>query len=216
MYFVKTPKIIQKLFSRFTWKIKTKKKVIFLTFDDGPIPEVTPFVLNILAQYNAKATFFCVGDNVRKHPDVFKQVVDAGHSVGNHTYNHFNGWSSSDRPYCQNVQRCADLVESNIFRPPYGRIKRSQAQMLQEDYQIIMWDVLSGDFDARISVSDCVRNVTHNAQQGSVVVFHDSLKAWDKLQHVLPEVLEHYSKLGYSFSRITDEMLQMPRRAMSA
>lgn len=207
MYLVKTPQIIQNLFPNFTWKIPSHEKVLYLTFDDGPIPEVTPWVLQQLEAFQAKATFFCVGDNVKKHQEVFHQVVDGGHSVGNHTFNHLSGWACENIPYFHNVRRCARLVESNLFRPPYGRLKPKQSQFLQRHYRIVMWDVLSGDFDAKISKEQCLENVIANASKGSIVVFHDSLKAEGKLQYVLPKVLQHYSERGYRFEAMTEHVV---------
>ncbi len=205
MYLVKTPKFIQNLFPNFTWRIPTDEKEIFLTFDDGPIPEVTPWVLDQLEQYDAKATFFCVGDNIRKHPEVFDQVVERGHAVGNHTYNHLNGWASDNLPYFHNIRHCAHLVNSVLFRPPYGQVKPRQAQFLQRHYRIVMWDVLSGDFDPNITPEQCLDNVINNAGPGSIVVFHDSLKAEDKLSYVLPRVLQHFRALGYSFGKLHEQ-----------
>jgi len=205
MYLVKTPQFIQKLFPNFTWRVPTDEKVIHLTFDDGPIPEVTPWVLDILAQHNAKATFFCVGDNVRKHPDVLEMVKKAGHAIGNHTYNHLNGWLTDNVQYFLNVRRCAHEIRSSLFRPPYGRMKPRQGEFLQRHYRIVMWDVLSGDFDPEISAEQCLDNVLSNAKKGSIIVFHDSLKAWEKLQHVLPKVLVHFSERGFRFSHLEEE-----------
>ncbi|MEM1321800.1 MAG: polysaccharide deacetylase family protein [Bacteroidota bacterium] len=202
MYLVKTPKFIQNLFPNFIWKIPAKEKVLYLTFDDGPIPQVTPWVLDQLKAYEAKATFFCVGENVQRHPDVFQQVLDAGHSVGNHTFNHLNGWGTDNIPYFHNVRHCAHLVNSNLFRPPYGRLMPRQAQFLQRHYRIIMWDVLSGDFDPKLSKDQCLKNVTDKVKPGSIVVFHDSLKAQEKLQYVLPQVLEHFTAAGYQFESL--------------
>ena len=205
MYLVKTPQFIQKLFPNFTWRIPTDEKVIHLTFDDGPIPEVTPWVLDQLAQHNAKATFFCVGDNVSKHHDVLEMVKKAGHAIGNHTFNHLNGWLTDNVQYFLNVRRCAHALRSSLFRPPYGRLKPRQGDFLQRHYRIVMWDVLSGDFDPEISAEQCLDNVVNNAREGSIVVFHDSLKAWDKLQFVLPKVLKHFSSLGYRFAHLEEE-----------
>ncbi|MEL6925238.1 MAG: polysaccharide deacetylase family protein [Bacteroidota bacterium] len=204
MYFVKTPKFIQNLFPNFTWRIPTQSKEIYLTFDDGPIPEVTPWVLEQLAQYDAKATFFCVGENVKRNPEVFASVRAAGHAVGNHTYHHLNGWSADNIPYFHNIRHCAHLVNSPLFRPPYGKLRPKQVQFLQRHYRIIMWDVLSGDFDNRISETQCYNNVINNTRPGSIIVFHDSLKAENKLRYVLPKVLEHFSALGYRFEKLND------------
>jgi len=209
MYLVKTPQFIQNLFPNYTWRISEESsKELYLTFDDGPIPEVTPWVLDQLEQYDAKATFFCVGDNIRKYPDVFRQVREEGHAVGNHTFNHLNGWNTDNIPYFHNVRHCANQVRSVLFRPPYGRLKPKQAQFLQRHYRIIMWDVLSGDFDPNLSKESCLRNVTRHARGGSIVVFHDSLKAQEKLQYVLPRVLDHFSREGYTFSALNESELQ--------
>lgn len=208
MYLVKTPGFIQDLFPNFTWKVPTREKVIYLTFDDGPIPEVTPWVLDQLAAYNAKGTFFCVGENVQKNQEVFQEVIKQGHSVGNHTYNHLNGWGSDNIPYFHNIRHCARLVNSSLFRPPYGRLMPKQAQFLQRHYRIIMWDVLSGDFDINISKEQCLNNVVNKAKPGSIVVFHDSLKAQAKLKYVLPKVLEHFHQMGFRFEALNDQVVE--------
>lgn len=212
MYLVKTPKFIQNLFPNFVWKIPSREKVIYLTFDDGPIPEVTPWVLQTLDQFNAKATFFCVGENVFKHPEVFREVLDQGHSAGNHTYNHLNGWATDNIPYFHNVRHCANLVKSSLFRPPYGRLMPKQAQFLQRHYRIIMWDVLSGDFDPKIDREQCLDNVKMKTRPGSIVVFHDSLKSFEKLQYVLPKVLKHFSEKGYRFEALQSEEVSLKKR----
>ncbi len=204
MYLVKTPQFIQQLFPNYTWRVPTEEKEIYLTFDDGPIPEVTPWVLNQLAVFNAKATFFCVGENVEKHPDVFQQVSDAGHTIGNHTYNHLDGWATDNIPYFHNTRHGASVTQSNLFRPPYGKLKPRQAQFLQRHYRIVMWDVLSADFDPNISKEQCLQNVMRNVRPGSIIVFHDSLKAKEKLEYVLPQVLAHFSHKGYTFESLKD------------
>ncbi len=211
MYLVKTPQIIQNLFPNFTWTIPSEEKVLYLTFDDGPIPEVTPWVLQQLKDYEAHATFFCVGENVRKHPKVFQEVLRDGHAVGNHTDHHLNGWMTENVPYFHDVRRAAGEVGTVLFRPPYGRIKPKQAQFLQRHYRIVMWDVLSGDFDFKISKEQCLANVVNNAGPGSIVVFHDSLKAWDRLAYALPRVLEHFSQQGYRFEKLRERQLEQAR-----
>lgn len=209
MYLVKTPKFIQELFPNFTWKIPTEDKVLYLTFDDGPIPDVTPWVLEQLAQYDAKATFFCVGNNIEKHPDVFEQVKAAGHSIGNHTYNHLNGWSSDNLPYFHNIRHCANLTKTTLFRPPYGKLRPRQTQFLLRHYRIVMWDVLSGDFDPNITEEQCLLNVTRNVEPGSIVVFHDSLKAEEKLRYALPKALAYFAEQGYRFEALNEQEMMV-------
>ncbi len=212
MYLVKTPQFIQKMFPNFIWKMPSKDKIIYLTFDDGPIPEVTPWVMEVLAQYNAKGTFFCVGENVKKHPNLIEELRQNGHSIGNHTYNHFNGWQTENIKYLRNVRKGAHAVHSELFRPPYGRVKPSQAKFLNRHYRVVMWDVLSGDFDPNLSNEQCLNNVIQHTKNGSIIVFHDSLKASEKLRFVLPKVLEHYSALGYRFEALHEQSLVQKRK----
>lgn len=208
MYLVKTPQFIQNLFPNFIWKIPTEDKVIYLTFDDGPIPEVTPWVLETLRNHHAKATFFCVGDNIRKHPDTFKTLLAEGHATGNHSFHHLNGWATDNIRYFHDVRQGARVAKTEFFRPPYGRLTLRQAQFLQRHYDIIMWDVLSADFDAQLSGEQCLQNVITNGEPGSIIVFHDSLKAETQLKYALPRVLDHYGNLGFRFESITRETLQ--------
>ena len=210
MYLVKTPKVIQNLFPNFHWRVPTDEPVLYLTFDDGPIPGVTPWVLEQLETYNAQATFFCVGENARKHPELLQQVLDAGHSVGNHTMKHLDGWATENLPYFHDIRHASKQVNSSLFRPPFGRIKPRQAQFLQRHYDIVMWDVLSGDFDPHLKPEECVKNVTSNAKNGSIVVFHDSLKAQEKLEFALPKVLSYFAERGYRFAKLTPELLAKP------
>jgi peptidoglycan/xylan/chitin deacetylase (PgdA/CDA1 family) len=216
MYLVKTPRLIQNLFPNYTWNIKTEDKVLYLTFDDGPIPEITPWVLDQLAQYNAKATFFCVGENVEKHPSVFQQVLSAGHAVGNHTFNHLSGWGTDNIPFFHNIRHCAHLVNSTLFRPPYGRLTPAQTQFLTRHYRIVMWDVLSGDFDQNLSKETVLQNVINSAKAGSIIVFHDSLKAADKMQYALPKVLEYFSQRGYRFEALKGVIPKPERKTFMA
>ncbi len=207
MYFVKTPRLIQNLLSIFTWRIPTEDKVIYLTFGDGPIPEVTPWVLETLKFFNAKATFFCVGDNVKKHPSVFRQVINEGHAVGNHTFSHLNGWNAENISFFHNIRECAKLVKSSLFRPPYGRLTPQQTQFLSRHYEIVMWDVLSGDFDQNITKEECLSNVIAATKKGSIIVFHDSMKAAERMKYALPKVLEHFSAKGYRFESLKSSIL---------
>lgn len=202
MYLTKTPNFIQNLFPNFVWRIPSERKVLYLTFDDGPVPEATPWILDVLKMYDAKATFFCVGENVKKYPEIFNRISIEGHDFGNHTYNHLSGWSSDNLPYFHNIRKCATEVKSNLFRPPYGRIKPKQAQFLQRHYQIVMWDVLSGDFDESLSAENCLQNILHSAKNGSIIVMHDSVKTIEKNKIILPKLLEHYKSLGYEFKNL--------------
>lgn len=202
MYLVKTPSIIQKCFPNFLWRQATEERTLYLTFDDGPIPEVTPWVLNQLDQYQAKATFFCVGENVEKHPGIFTELRQRGHRIGNHTQQHLSGWATETSAYIANVEECAKRVNSDLFRPPYGRLRPGQAKLLREKYTLVMWDVLSGDFDVNISGEQCWENVRTNVEAGSIIVFHDSLKAKERLYEVLPKTLKYFSDRGFRFSVI--------------
>jgi peptidoglycan/xylan/chitin deacetylase (PgdA/CDA1 family) len=180
------------------------EKKIYLTFDDGPHPVATSFVLEELKKYNAKATFFCIGKNVAEYPFIYEQMLDEGHRAGNHTYNHLNGWKTDDAAYIDNVVMAKKLIDSNLFRPPYGRATKFQLQLLSTQYSLtpIMWTVLSGDFDTKLSREHCLKNVLNKTKKGSIVVFHDSEKAYGKVQYVLPKMLSHFSEKGYSFEAI--------------
>ena len=199
----KPPALLRSLTrKKLTWDIPGKSGKIFLTFDDGPIPEITPKVLDILEQHNAKATFFCVGDNVAKHPEIYQQVLDAGHATGNHTFHHLNGWKTSVEEYINDVDKCSTLVNSPLFRPPHGRIRPSAIKHLRNQYQIIMWSVLTGDYDKTLTPEKVLNNAIDHTTDGSIVVFHDSLKAADNLFFALPRFLEHFTNMGYSFESI--------------
>lgn len=199
---IKTHPLIKWLFPKYVWDFRTKQKVVWLTFDDGPIPQITEWVLDQLATHNAKATFFCIGDNIRKNPDVFQKVINNGHSIGNHTFNHLKGWETDNAVYIENVLLCEQQIQPatsrQLFRPPYGKIKRKQAQILRKmGYKIIMWDIVSADFDANVSPQKCLHNILKNVGPGSIIVFHDSLKAWKNLEYALPKTLEFLSENGY-------------------
>ena len=207
-YFVKTPGWLKKIYDSYIWSIPVNKKIVYLTFDDGPHPQATPLVLKLLKQYNAQATFFCIGKNVVEHPDIYNQIVSEGHSVGNHTYNHLNGWKTANEEYMKDIALASQHINSHLFRPPYGRITSFQAKNLKAvmkgtDPKVVMWDVLSGDFDIDITSEDCLSNVVLSSVPGSIIVFHDSQKAYLKLQYALPKVLEFFTEKGYSFKSIT-------------
>jgi peptidoglycan/xylan/chitin deacetylase (PgdA/CDA1 family) len=205
MYLVKSPLLLKWYYPSLVWNKTRTDKVIYLTFDDGPIPDVTDFVLKTLNTFNVKATFFCIGDNIVKHPTVFERVLSAGHQIGNHTYNHLKGWKTDDQSYIRNMQQCQQLTQSHLFRPPYGRIKKSQIKRIKALFpkiQIIMWDVLSGDFDPGLSPRNCYKNVVKHTGNGSIIVFHDSLKAFDRLQYSLPRVLKHFQERGFTFATL--------------
>jgi peptidoglycan-N-acetylglucosamine deacetylase len=205
LYFITTPWWIRKFFPGCIWDIKTTEKTIYLSFDDGPHPTITPFVLNELKKYNAKATFFCIGDNVRKFPDVYQRVINEGHAIGNHTMHHINGWENTDGDYLNDITAAKKYISSSLFRPPYGRIKRSQLRRLSNtNYKLstIMWSVLAGDWVASLTPEKCFEQVKNNIYPGSIIVFHDSEKAYESMQYALPKVLEHFNRQGYCFKKI--------------
>ena len=205
-YWIKTHFIIKKLFSNLIWDIPNKEKKIYLTFDDGPTPEITQWVLAELEKHHAKATFFCIGKNITAHPEIFNTIIEKGHSIGNHTYNHLNGWKTKTEHYIENSLLCENNIsnlQSKLFRPPYGKITAAQAKELRQlGYKIIMWDVLSADFDQTISPEKCLDNVLKNTQSGSIIVFHDSVKAYKNLEYVLPRALDYLTKNNYSFEKL--------------
>lgn len=210
---VKTPAIIKKLYPNYIWDFYQKdKKKVYLTFDDGPIPEVTEFVLEQLKKYQAKATFFCIGDNIRKHPKIFNQIISEGHAIGNHTMNHLKAWESETKSYLQNIEACENEILNNttfqqsekLFRPPYGQISISKFKEVQKlGYQIVLWDILSKDWQQAITSSECTNNVIQNGKEGSIIVFHDSIKAFKNLKTALPEVLDYFTEKEYVFDKIT-------------
>ena len=214
MLLASVPAVITKAFPSLIWRISKEEKVIHLTFDDGPIPETTEWILNTLKQHQAKATFFCVGDNVRKFPDLYEKIIWEGHRVGNHTFNHLNGWKTDTDEYLNNIKKAKKHIHSRLFRPPHGMIKISQVQELKKEYDIVMWDVLSMDYDQKITPEQCLQNVTSNAKPGSIVVFHDSIKSWKNLQYALPKTLAYYTEKGYSFESLNLSAYQEPKPSM--
>ena len=212
-YWIKTSVLLKKIFSNYIWDIRNKDNCVYLTFDDGPTPEITQWTLLQLKKYNAKATFFCIGNNVEKHPEIFNSVIQQGHVIGNHTFNHLNGWKTETETYIKNAKQCEIRIsnqqseinnrKSKLFRPPYGKIKSKQAKKLMElGYKIIMWDVLSADFDSSITPEKCLNNVISNVESGSIIVFHDSVKGFKNLEYVLPKTLEFLKQNGYKCEAI--------------
>ncbi|MEP2772541.1 MAG: polysaccharide deacetylase family protein [Fulvivirga sp.] len=204
----KTPRLIQWLYPSLTWKKNVSDNSIYLTFDDGPIPGLTEYILDELKRFDVKATFFCVGDNLRKHPQIAQRALSEGHRLGNHSYNHLNGWQTNTLDYVSNVVRCQrelyDLhnPEPQLLRPPYGKIKRSQIKHLKEKYEIIMWDVLSGDFLPTISPEKCLSKSISSTKPGSIIIFHDNIKAEKNVRYALPRYIEHFKNQGYSFQTL--------------
>lgn len=206
---VKTHWIIKQLFSKYVWDIPNHQNKVYLTFDDGPTPEITEWTLNQLKKYNAKATFFCIGDNIRKYPEIFQKVMVENHSIGNHTFNHLNGWKTATPEYVENAKLYEvehsklKIQKCKLFRPPYGKIKLSQSKIIRKlGYKIIMWDVLSEDFDQEITPEKCLENVIKNVASGSIIVFHDSQKAFRNLEYTLPRTLAFLKEKGFVCERI--------------
>ncbi len=196
----RTFSLVRMLYPSLTWRIPTTQKVLYITFDDGPVPEVTPWVLDTLKAYNAKATFFCIGHNVEKHTKVYNAILTEGHAVGNHTFNHLKGWQTGTKRYLKNIDLCTEVVGTHLFRPPYGRITRTQVEgARRRGFKIFMWDVLSWDFERRISAQRSLRGILKAVRPGSIIVFHDSIKAKEKLEYILPRALEAWQAEGYSF-----------------
>jgi peptidoglycan/xylan/chitin deacetylase (PgdA/CDA1 family) len=212
-YFVKTPWWLKKFYSQRLWSINTKEKIIYLTFDDGPHTKATIFVLDELKKYNAKATFFCIGKNVVAHSHVYRRILDEGHRVGNHTHQHLNGWKTKSNIYLHDIAEAARYIDSPLFRPPYGRINSFQAKNINKALKnkgakIIMWSVLSGDFDNIITKEKCLENVILYTKPGSIVVFHDSEKAFSHLEYALPKILQFFSEKGYLFESLQPEIIK--------
>lgn len=209
-YWIKTSSLIKRLFNNQIWAIPNAENKIYLTFDDGPTPEVTEWVLSVLNKQNIKATFFCIGNNIEKYPEIFKKTIQERHSIGNHTFHHKNGWKTSADDYLKDTAYCKSTINnqqsqiSNLFRPPYGKIKPSQSSKLRKlGYKIIMWDILSGDFDNTISPENCLQNATQKVTSGSIIVFHDSEKAFKNLKFALPKTIKNLLDRGFEFDVIT-------------
>ena len=211
LYWIKTHRLIKRFFPGFVWDVPTNTKTVYLTFDDGPTPEVTEWVLDELRKHDIKATFFCIGNNIENHPGIFKKVVAEGHAIGNHTFNHLNGWNTGHNNYLENTITTAKSISnhhphqaaSGLFRPPYGKIKGSQAKALRAlGYKIIMWDVLSADFDRTITPQQCLENVIKNTREGSIIIFHDSVKASENLRYALPKAIEYLKENNFNFGKL--------------
>lgn len=206
-YFIKTPWIVKKFFPNYIWDLSNDEKIVYLTFDDGPHPTITPWVLNQLEQFKAEASFFCIGNNVEKFPEIYEDILKSNHAVGNHTYHHLNGWKTEDEKYLDDISKASQVISSNLFRPPYGRMKSKQAKQVANAMQnvaskIIMWDVLSADFDSSFSPQKCLNNVLENFSAGSIIVFHDSEKAFNNLKYALPKTLEFLQQREFRCKKI--------------
>ena len=200
MIFPRPPFLLRFLtFGSVYWRIPVKEKCIYLTFDDGPIPEVTPWVLEILASFDAHATFFCVGDNVNKHPDIYKQILVADHRTGNHSFHHIKAWNTPKAIYMQNVSKAKELIDSHIFRPPHGQLTLPLIRALRKNFSIVLWSVLSYDFDQSITPEKCLSILIRYTRPGDIIVFHDSLKAEPRMKYALPRFLEHFHSKGFVF-----------------
>lgn len=204
-YFIKTPWFVKRIFSDYVWSLDASDNKIYLTFDDGPHPIITNRVLDVLKQYNAKATFFCIGKNVARYPEVYQRISDEGHAVGNHTHDHLNGWKTKTPEYLANIATAKNYIDSQLFRPPYGKIRSKQSEGVKqllgkEKAKIVMWDVLSADFDQTISKEECAENIIQNTVAGSIIVLHDSEKADRNLGWALPSALEFLSGEGFVFA----------------
>jgi len=199
---VQFPDVLRPFMGKLLWRKSSSEKVIYLTFDDGPVPEVTPLVLDLLDEYNLKATFFCVGENVEKYPGIYNEVLKRGHKTGNHTYNHLKGVSVSTEEYVANVEKAAKSIESKLFRPPYGRLKSKQRKALKAGYEIVMWDVITHDYNSSLSPITIMQNIKRYSRNGSLVVFHDSVKAERNMLTVLPLAIEYWNSKGYRFETL--------------
>ena len=199
MFIEQPPWFYRALFPGVTWRMPAEPKCVYLTFDDGPIPEVTPWVLDTLDRFGVKATFFMVGDNVRKHPDIYQMVVDRGHRIGNHTFNHIQGWRYWTKNYLANVAKAAEYIPSDLFRPPHGHMRIPQTLLLQRKYRVIMWDVVTRDYSPHMTPEGVLQVVKRYTRTGSVIVFHDSLKSERNMRVAMPQAVEWLLAQGYTF-----------------
>lgn len=199
---VRPPKLLRSFYKDSLWRMDKNESVIYLTFDDGPIPELTPWILDILKVNEVKATFFCVGENIKKNPEIFDRIINEGHQIGNHTFNHIKGWEVNKTAYHENVEKCQELTKTTLFRPPYGRIKKSQYKLISEKYKVVFWDVLTYDYDRLTTPKKCLDNGLKHTRNGSIVVFHDNIKAEENLKFALPHYIEHFLKLNYKFATL--------------
>lgn len=203
------PKLIQLFYPSIRWEVATHERKIYLTFDDGPTPIITEQVLEILAYYEAKATFFCIGEKIQQNPEIFEKILKANHAIGNHTFRHLNGWKTPTTDYINEVEQCQKIIrehysssEKPLFRPPYGRITRKQLALLKNDYELVLWNVLTMDYDKAVSPTDCLNNGINHTKSGSIVVFHDSPKASEKMLFALPRFLAYFAERGFSFEKL--------------
>ena len=211
LLFRSNPWFVPLLFPSNVWHLSRSEKVIYLTFDDGPIPEITEWVLATLALYNAKATFFCIGNNIEKHPDIFRKVIAQDHRIGNHTFNHLKGWQTNTEAYIANTAQCHNIIQSIapevllkplLFRPPYLRISKAQYQILKQQYQMVYFDYITEDYEVKLSPEACRQAAINSIKPGSVVIMHDSIKAAPRLMATLPAILDHYSAKGFTFKAL--------------
>jgi peptidoglycan/xylan/chitin deacetylase (PgdA/CDA1 family) len=208
MYFIKTPKIAQSILKQAVWNIPNNDRKIFLTFDDGPTLSITNQTLDILLKHQVKATFFCLGKQVEKYPEIFQRIIDEGHAVGNHSYSHLKGWTTNNQQYLEDVQKGDAIIKSNLFRPPYGKIKRSQVNALSSETKIILWDVLPGDFSRKTDVEQIVSNTLNSVESGSIIVLHDNLDCGKKILQALPDIIKKLKEKHYFFSPISEKILR--------
>ena len=214
MYFYKTPKLFEYFYPEAIWHGDRSKKYIYLTFDDGPVPRVTEYILDLLSDLTVKASFFCVGENVKYHPKIFNRMIQDGHGIGNHTFNHLNGWITCEREYMENIQMCADILRQSghqgnplYFRPPYGRIRKNIIKKIKAAYKIIMWDVLSYDFSSKVSPETCFQKSLRHTKNGSIIVFHDCIKTFEKIKFVISQYIMYLKDKNYEFHTIDDIFL---------